>query len=87
MAYHRKPQHPCGFQLFFLKIQELSAAVNRGNKVRLALTTDADRVDASLRGDSERAGQIMADVHTRLQRLDGSWTKPTSAALAGILKV
>ena len=53
----------------------------------LVLTTDGDRMDASLRWDSERAGQIQADVNTRLQRLEGGWTWPADAALAGTLKV
>ena len=56
-------------------------------EARLVLTTDGDRLEASLRWDSERAGQIQADVNTRLQRLDGGWTWPADAALAGTLKV
>ena len=47
---------------------------------RLVLTTDGDRVGASLRGDSERAGQIMADVHTRLQCLVVAGTARMAAA-------
>jgi translocation and assembly module TamB len=56
-------------------------------EARLVLTTDGDQMGASLRWDSERAGQIQADVNTRLQRLDGGWTWPADAALAGTLKV
>ena len=56
-------------------------------EARLVLTTEGERVEASLRWDSERAGQIQANFDTRLQQLDGSWTWPADAALAGTLKV
>jgi translocation and assembly module TamB len=62
----------------------LSAGVR---EARLLVTTEGDRLAASLRWDSERAGQAQAEFSTRLQRQDGSWTWPTDAALAGSLKV
>lgn len=56
-------------------------------EARLLVTTEGDRLSASLRWDSERAGQAQADFSTRLQRQDSTWTWPTDAALAGTLKV
>ena len=54
---------------------------------QLLVTTEGDRLAASLNWDSERAGQARADFSTRLQRQDGTWTWPNDAALAGTLKV
>ncbi|WP_394755674.1 translocation/assembly module TamB domain-containing protein [Rhodoferax sp.] len=54
---------------------------------RLLVTTEGDRLAASLNWDSERAGQAQADFSTRLQHQNGSWSWPADAALAGRLKV
>lgn len=54
---------------------------------RLVLTSEGDRLSASLRWDSERAGQAQAEFSTRLQREDGAWSWPQDAVLAGRLKV
>jgi translocation and assembly module TamB len=53
---------------------------------RIVVTTEGDQLAASLRWDSERAGQAQADFRTRLQRQDDTWTWPLDAALAGTLK-
>jgi translocation and assembly module TamB len=53
---------------------------------RLAITTEGDRLAASLRWDSERAGQAQADFSTRLQHQGGAWTWPVDAPLAGTLR-
>jgi translocation and assembly module TamB len=49
----------------------------------LLISADGDRIEASLRWDSERAGQAQASVRTRLQRQGGRWTWPADAPLAG----
>lgn len=54
---------------------------------RLLVTTEGDRLAASLNWDSERAGQAQADFSTRLQHQNGTWTWPADATLAGHLKV
>ncbi|NDP38790.1 MAG: hypothetical protein GZ093_08560 [Rhodoferax sp.] len=65
-----------------------SSTVHAGVRAaRLLVTTEGDRLAASLNWDSERAGQARAEFSTRLQRQDGSWTWPSDAALAGSLKV
>ncbi|MHB8948768.1 MAG: translocation/assembly module TamB domain-containing protein [Rhodoferax sp.] len=65
-----------------------SSTVRAGVRAaRLLVTTEGDRLAASLNWDSERAGQAQAEFSTRLQRRDGGWTWPADAALAGSLKV
>ena len=66
-----------------IKAGTLSAGVR---DARLLITADGDALAASLRWDSERAGQAQADVSTRLQRQDGAWTWPGNAPLAGTLR-
>ena len=64
-----------------------SSTVHAGVRAaRLLVTTEGDRLSASLNWDSERAGQARAEVNTRLQRRDGGWTWPADAALAGSFK-
>jgi translocation and assembly module TamB len=53
---------------------------------RLVVTAEGDQLAASLRWDSERAGQAQADFNTRLQRQDGSWNWPADAAVRGTVK-
>lgn len=60
----------------------LSAGVR---DARLVITTEGDKLAASLRWDSERAGQAQADVSTRLRQLNGAWSWPLDAPLAGSL--
>lgn len=60
----------------------LSAGVR---DARLVITTEGDKLSASLRWDSERAGQAQADVSTRLRQFNGAWSWPQDAPLAGSL--
>ncbi len=53
---------------------------------KLEVSTVDDQVNATLRWDSERAGQAQADFSTRLQRQDNGWTWPQDAALVGQFK-
>ncbi len=53
---------------------------------RLSVTADGEQLAASLRWDSERAGQAQASFSTRLQRQDGAWRWPLDAPLAGTLR-
>lgn len=53
---------------------------------RLLLSADAEQLAASLRWDSERAGQVQADFSTLLRRQDGIWTWPGDAPLSGTLR-
>lgn len=53
---------------------------------RLHIAADNEQVNASLRWDSELAGQAQADVSTRLQRQEGRWTLPTDAPLKGTVR-
>ncbi|MEI8030785.1 MAG: translocation/assembly module TamB domain-containing protein [Comamonadaceae bacterium] len=53
---------------------------------RLVLNADGGQLAASLRWDSESAGQVQADFATALQRQDGGWTWPTDAPLTGTLR-
>ena len=55
-------------------------------EARLLVTAEGDQLAASLRWDSERAGQAQADFNTRLQRQDGSWNWPADAAVRGTVK-
>lgn len=65
------------------KAGTLSAGVR---DARLVITTDGDKLAASLRWDSERAGQAQADVSTLLQQKNGEWSWPLDAPLAGSLR-
>jgi len=49
----------------------------------LEVNAQGDMVSARLRWDSERGGQVSADVSTRLQHQNGAWTWPADAPLAG----
>ncbi len=53
---------------------------------RLALGVDGEQLSASLRWDSERAGQVQADFSTRLLRQQGNWSWPAGAPLSGTLR-
>ena len=53
---------------------------------RLEITNDNDQLSATLRWDSERAGQLLADFSTRLQYTDGNWVWANDAPLKGQLK-
>jgi translocation and assembly module TamB len=55
-------------------------------QARATLTTEGDRVRASLRWDSERAGQVQADFDTRMTRNDAGWRWADDAPVAGNLK-
>lgn len=72
-----------------LLLQTDAAATLRAGvrEARLVMTAEGERLAASLRWDSERAGQAQADFSTRLQRQGGTWSWPNEAALAGTLKV
>ncbi len=61
----------------------LSAGVR---DARLTVTVQGDQLAASLLWDSERAGQAQAQFSSRLQRQDGAWRWPDSAAVAGTLR-
>ena len=49
----------------------------------LRLQAEGDTVRARLQWDSERAGQVQAEVSMRLARVDGGWQLPADAPLAG----
>lgn len=49
----------------------------------LEVNAQGDMVNTKLRWDSERGGQVSADVSTRLQQQNGTWTWPADAPLAG----
>jgi translocation and assembly module TamB len=55
-------------------------------EARLQITSAGDQVSASLRWDSERAGQAQAEFSTRLQRQDGGWRLPADAPVKGTLR-
>lgn len=55
-------------------------------EARLMVTTEGDQLAASLRWDSERAGQAQANFSTRLARQDGGWAWPMEAPLSGTIK-
>jgi translocation and assembly module TamB len=66
-----------------VKASTLSAGVRAA---RLVLSADGTQLAASLRWDSESAGQVQADFTTTLQRQDGGWTWPNDAPLTGTLR-
>ena len=53
---------------------------------RLEVSNDNDQVSATLRWDSERAGQLVADFSTRLNYTEGNWVWSPDAPLTGQLK-
>ncbi len=53
---------------------------------RIGLRTDGDTLSASLRWDSERAGQAEADLRTQVRQVDGSWQWPADAPLSGTMR-
>ncbi|HSV52101.1 MAG TPA: translocation/assembly module TamB domain-containing protein, partial [Burkholderiaceae bacterium] len=55
-------------------------------QARATLSTEGDNVRASLRWDSERAGQVQADFSTRLSRGGEGWRWPGDAPVGGNLK-
>ncbi len=65
------------------KVSTLSAGVRTA---RLLLNADGEQLSASLRWDSESAGQVQADFSTLLQRQDGGWAWPNDAPLNGTLR-
>jgi translocation and assembly module TamB len=66
-----------------VKASTLSAGVRTA---RLVLNADGEQLSASLRWDSESAGQVQVDFTTMLQRQDGDWAWPTDASLTGTLR-
>lgn len=64
-----------------------SALLSAGLRTaKLEVTNDNDRLSASVRWDSERAGTLQADVSTQLQRTDGNWGWAADAPISGRLK-
>ncbi|OYU43303.1 MAG: hypothetical protein CFE44_19145, partial [Burkholderiales bacterium PBB4] len=61
----------------------LSAGVRTA---RVEISNEGDKVNASLRWESERAGQIEANAGTRLQWLAGQWIWAKDAPLTGQVK-
>jgi translocation and assembly module TamB len=55
-------------------------------EARLQITSHGEQVAASLRWDSERAGQAQATLGTRLQHQGGTWRWPADAPLTGTLR-
>lgn len=53
---------------------------------RIGLRTDGDKLSASLRWDSERAGQAEADISTQVRQSDGNWLWPVDAPLNGTVR-
>ena len=53
---------------------------------RISLRTDGDKLSASLRWDSERAGQAEAELSTQVRQTDGSWVWPADAPLTGTVR-
>lgn len=72
-----------------LQLQSTDATVHAGSlsagvrEARIQISSEGDSVTASLRWDSERAGQAQADFSTRLQRQSGRWGWPDEAPLTG----
>ncbi|SCX74025.1 translocation/assembly module TamB domain-containing protein [Variovorax sp. EL159] len=55
-------------------------------KAELQLDAQGDAVHATLAWDSERAGQINADINTRVQQRAGGWQWAVDAPLGGTIK-
>lgn len=55
-------------------------------QARATLSTEGENVRASLRWDSERAGQVQADFNTRVSRASEGWRWADDAPVAGSLK-
>lgn len=53
---------------------------------RIGLRTDGDKLSASLRWDSERAGQSEAELSTQIRQTDGNWLWPADAPLNGTVR-
>lgn len=65
-----------------------AARLNAGvREARLLISADGDRLAATLRWDSERAGQAQAEFSTRLRHQSDSWVWPADAPLVGQLRV
>jgi translocation and assembly module TamB len=71
-----------------LQPEDTSAGTLRAGlrEARLNLSADGEQVSASLRWDSERAGQAQASFSTRLQDRDGRLSWPADAPLNGQLR-
>jgi translocation and assembly module TamB len=52
---------------------------------RLTVAVDHDRVNAAVLWDSERGGQVKAELATQLLRHNGAWSLPPDAPLSGRL--
>ena len=52
-------------------------------KAEIEISAQGDAVRAQLTWDSERAGQLTADLRTSVAQQDGSWTWPEAASLSG----
>jgi len=63
--------------------ERVSAGVR---EARLTLSGDGERLSASLRWDSERAGSVQADLSSRLQYQGRQWSWPSDAPVAGSIK-
>ncbi len=55
-------------------------------QARLELNVEGEKVAASLRWDSQNAGQAQANFSTRLLHQSGQWTWPQDAPLAGSIQ-
>lgn len=55
-------------------------------EARLAVSSEGEALRATLAWDSQHAGQVSAELTTRLAREGGAWGWPGSAPLAGQLK-
>ena len=55
-------------------------------QAQLLVTANGERLAASLRWDSQNAGQVQADFSTLLQRHGDSWSWPIDAPLTGTLR-
>nr|WP_315182446.1 translocation/assembly module TamB domain-containing protein [uncultured Albidiferax sp.] len=53
---------------------------------RIGLRTDGNKLSASLRWDSERAGQAEAELSTQVRQTDGTWLWPADAPLNGTVR-
>lgn len=73
--------------LQWLADEDETSTLSAGLRVaRVEVTGDGDRLQVQLRWDSERAGQLQADVTTRLQRAGDGWVWAPDAAVNGQVK-
>ena len=61
-----------------------SASLRAGvRQASVVLNVEGEQLSARLNWDSERAGQVQAQLASRLQQHDGAWTWPLEAPLSG----